>query len=270
MPAMCEAAGRAIFGALSLSIITLFVKQKPEQMTNAIGLKKSFILYNLICITDVIVPFFCMASGQEKINSGITAIINGTIPFFVVIFLKLFSKNEKWGMNTYASIALGFTGLLILTIPKASSGSLISITGEIMILISSASFAFSVILLKKLAHQSTVHTVRNIMLTAAIYMSILSLILDKPWLVTFTKQSMFAILFLGVICSAASYIIYIMLIKRVGATFASLANYLVPIVGIFNDKIFLNNILTKKEILAMSVIIIALLINQVNQFRLFK
>jgi drug/metabolite transporter (DMT)-like permease len=67
---------------------------------------------------------------------------------------------------------------------------------------------------------------------------------------------------LGVFQAGIVYMMYNTLIKRTGATFASLTNYLVPLFGILLGSIILGDQLTWNAIVALVIIFISMAISE--------
>ena len=127
------------------------------------------------------------------------------------------------------------------------------------------SFSLSLILLKKLPTTiSPLISVRNIMLMASVPMVSLSLILDQPWNLPFTPSILLSLFALGAFGAGIVYLMYMVLILRAGPTFASLSNYLVPPVGVAIGLFFMNEDLQIHQAIALIIILIALIVNQLK------
>jgi drug/metabolite transporter (DMT)-like permease len=264
IPAMTIAAGRTIVGVLTLSLlIALFAKptiQKNHSTTNP-KWPSLWLLYGLICLFEAIIPFFLIPWGQQQhVDSGIAAILTGTVPIFALLFSKIILKESTWQISAVLSIIIGFIGIIVLVLPDVKSGS--SILGELAILGASMGFAIGVLLLKNLPVVNPAASIRNILILASIPLTILSLIMDKPWMLHFTWQAIISIILIGAFGSGICYFIYMLLIHRAGTTFATLSGYLVPLVGVIIGVVFLGDSFAIHQLVAIVIIFTALLINQ--------
>ena len=264
IPAMTIAAGRTIVGVLTLSlVILLFAKPTPQNNQSKTNSKwySLWLTYALICIFEAVIPFFLIPWGQQQhVDSGIAAILTGTVPIFALLFSKVILKESTWQVPAVLSIIIGFIGIIVLVLPDIKSGS--NILGELAILGASMGFAIGVLLLKKLPIDNPAASIRNILILASIPLTILSLIMDKPWTLDFTWQAVLSICLVGAFGSGICYFIYMLLIHRAGPTFATLCGYLVPLVGVVIGVVFLGNSFAINELFAIIIIFAALLINQ--------
>jgi drug/metabolite transporter (DMT)-like permease len=89
-----------------------------------------------------------------------------------------------------------------------------------------------------------------------------ALILDRPWHLQVSVSSLTAMTVMGAFCVGLVYVLYAFLIGRTGPTFASLSNYLIPVVGVLQGVIFAGDSLAHSDFFAIALIMIALLVGQ--------
>jgi drug/metabolite transporter (DMT)-like permease len=254
------ATARCCIGALTLSVILFFLKEPFSSRTN----KKQTLTLFFIAFFEATLPFFLIVWGQQRVSSCLTAIYIGTIPIFTALFVLLFAKNEHLHRGNVTSILLGFMGLLVLFAPDLLLEVEIKtdFLGQLAILGGACSFAFSLTMIKKLNSKMPVRTARNILGWASLQLIAISAILQPPSLTSFQTSTVIALLTLGIFCAGIVFALYVCLIQRAGATFASFTNYLVPSVGLAIGIIFLNESVLWNQVLALFLIIIALLANE--------
>lgn len=263
IPPLTIAASRILIGAITLSLLSFCFPSKKNLLTDKNCFKSLYKTYFIISLFEAVLPFFLVAYGQQHVDSGIAAILMGTIPLFTLFFVATFIPGTKWRLPAVGSVIVGFIGIIILVGPNISKGWNATIGGQLAILGAAISFSLSLILLKKLPSSiPALISVRNIMLTASIPMVILSVILDRPWTLTFTLATGGSIFVLGIFCAGIVYLMYMVLILRAGPNFAALSNYLVPPVGVAIGIIFMNEILQWHQLIALLIILMALIINQ--------
>lgn len=132
------------------------------------------------------------------------------------------------------------------------------------------SFSISLILINKLPDISPIATSRNILIGASTYLVPASLLIDQPWNIQTSILSLFSLLILGTMCGGIVYVMYVTLIVRAGATFTSLNNYLVPVIGTMIGIGFLGGKLTWSTIVALVLIIIAMISNELGKSKQAK
>jgi len=250
------AVARAVIGAITLIVIC-----------KSMGLKSSsrqWPLFAVIGLLEATIPFVLVPWGQQNLSSSVTAILMGTLPFYALLLAPVFLKGAKITIANAVSVAVGFSGLLILFYPELSEG-----TGTINMLSSSAiiaaaiSFAIALLLLGRVRDEHPVIVARNVLSMASIQLIVMAFITAPIELQNASTDSVFSLLYLGVMCAGVVYYLYMLCIKNAGAVFASMTNYIVPAVGVFIAAILGNESIQLTTWLALTVILSALLINQV-------
>jgi len=254
------AAYKAIFGAATLGIISLFMKvgsSKPRVRTS----KKLWLPYILIALLEAVIPFFLIGWGQQRISSSLTSILMGTIPIFTILLAAIFVPKEKINVLKWISVVCGFIGMLILIAPDISSTSVSSnVYGILAILGASLSFAGSLILLNRLSSISPLIAMRNVLLIAAVVLVPLAFIFEGSMKIVLSYPQWGALIILGVFHAGIVYMLYNLLINRAGAIFASLNNYLVPLVGVILGVVILQEHLKMMDYISLIIIIASLAI----------
>lgn len=255
-------AGRAVIGALTLSLIVLFQKKPGKPRVRA---APWFII--LIAFFDAVAPMFLIAWGQTSVDSGIASILMGTIPVFTLIITYFMFRPLRIGPGEIISVVFGFTGIYLL-FSKGLEQATGTTAGALAILVGACSFALAMNLIKKLpGGLSPVIITRDIMIWASLLLVPAALMSEQPWEQPVSPRSWIAVGILGVIGSAFVYILFVILIRRAGPAFSTLANYLSPLVGVFNGVVFLHETPGIHAFLALAVILAGLTIDAFFKLR---
>lgn len=254
---MMVATGRTIIGCITLSIYLCFVNKRMKFKPNvAIYSRSTIILYILIALCEAVCPLFLIAWGLKHVSGGVAAVLMGSVPIFTVAIEAIVKRNQING-SFISAILIGFIGMVILAFPEIVLGSS-SILGVIAILLGALSFASSLILINLLSPEvSAVKHMRNILGCASLLLIIISAATHELVLY-YSLQSLLALLILGSICTGLVYVMFIVLIQATSPTFASLINYLIPIVGVIIGNLFMHETITWNEIVSLLCIVIAL------------
>lgn len=189
-------------------------------------------------------------------SSSIAAILMGTIPIATICITILFIKHSKLNMQAIAGIMTGFTGIVILMLPNIMSQTA-SIMDILSISLSSISFAISLILIKFLSPINSIKHMRNILGIASLFLIIAIMSYSNP-IPHYSLKSLVALLILGIFCTGFVYAVFITLIQRTTTVFASMINYLIPVVGVIIGNIFMHDQITWNTVLSLLCILIAL------------
>ncbi|OUQ87717.1 EamA family transporter [Brevibacillus brevis] len=259
IPPVTLAACKALLGAITLAVLYGLSRNKESISEPA----KAWKLFIWVGLLEAVVPFILIGYGQQFINSSTASILLGTGPIFTILFVKIFSPSEKLPLSKWLSILLGFAGLCLLFSPNFSSFALEgSSVGYIALLGASISFSASLLLIKRLPPMSSILAMRNVLWIASVVLIPLAFIYEDPFGVRLNWHQVIYVFILGVFQAGIVYMMYNTLIKRTGATFASLTNYLVPLFGVLLGSVILGDQLTWNAIVALVIIFISMAISE--------
>jgi drug/metabolite transporter (DMT)-like permease len=176
----------------------------------------------------VALPFAAIAWGQQYIPSGLGGILYATTPLCTAIFAHMLTADEKLAPVKLAGIAVGIAGVALVIGWSAVEAARDHLIGVIVSLIGPVSFALGSVLLRR----------RNILhplaLTTAMYLQALVLlaaaafILEEPVRLGIDRKAMWQLAGLATVGTVLPTILNYILIRRAGATNASLVMFLVP------------------------------------------
>jgi len=258
LPPLTIAAGRSLLAALTLSLLLAMSKESQRiPPSQRVPFKAAF----WIAVVDASLPFTMITWGQAHIDSGTAAILVGTIPLFVVMLSPLVIASERIRLGGALSVGLGFISLLVLNHQVLTSGFQGSILAQLSVLGGSACFAAGLVLIKRMNSPAYIRTARDILIGASLQLVPLALILERPWTLPWSPEVAGALAFLGVVNAGIAYLLYVVLIAKGGPTFASLSNYLVPMVGMTLGIAFLGEAFDPVSLFALFLLFAALALN---------
>lgn len=251
---------RALLGALTLIILC--------QCSGLKSGNKQWGLFCLIGLLEAVIPFILVPWGQLQLSSATTAVLMGTIPFYALLLAPLLIRGSTIGVCSLLSVVMGFCGLLLLFYPDLSSQEqAIPFTSAGAILLAAACFAIALLLLNRVRDEHPLIVARNVLIMASMQLVALTVFEAPTELVSshFNQLSafhIFSVFYLGIMCSGVVYYLYMLSVRNTGAVFTSMTNYLVPSFGVILGMIFSDEILPFTTWLALAVILLALLLNQ--------
>ena len=99
---------RTFFAAIPLILICYINNIKIEAFS------KDWYWYAAIGTINLVIPFFFIAHGIQKVQSNLAAILMASTPLTAVIFAHFFTKNEKINLIKSLGILIGFSGIVFL------------------------------------------------------------------------------------------------------------------------------------------------------------
>ena len=207
----------------------------------------------------IFIPGWTFIYALKNISSGLQSIFISTIPMFTVFWVFFFYKEEKITKLKISSVAVGLLGLVALFssgVTGLSDGGNLLI-GGLLALIGVQGLAISNITNKKDSQLIPAKTYLLTQWLAATFISVVIFILHGGEIVHLSQSETLKLLGL-VFIDIFNYSLFFYTIKRLSATFTTLVDYVVPIVGIIVGYIFLGEVISNIFFVTLTMIFISL------------
>jgi drug/metabolite transporter (DMT)-like permease len=199
-------------------------------------------------------PFTLIAWGETRIDSGIAAIANASVPIFVAVLAIRFRPQEKSTGLRLFGILLGIAGVAILA-GVGPEGGWWGVAGTMAVVL--ASFAYAI---GTMYTQSILVETENLVLAAA---SITwGAILLLPFGVAQAPSEMpswdaiGSVAALGLLGTFVGQLLFFRLIYDYGSARAALVVYLLPVTALFYGAFFLDEPITVQAIIGLVLILV--------------
>ncbi len=203
------------------------------------------------------IPFALYAYALLSISTGLSSLLNATVPLFGAMVAWLWLKDRPHGMKI-VGLLIGFMGVAMLAWGKASfkpdaSGlatgwAVLACLGACLCYGISASFTK-----RYLSGQPSLVIATGSQIGAA-----LGLALPTLWLWPSQMPSLtawLALLAVGVLCTGVAYVLYFRLIDKVGAAGSLTVTFLIPVFAVLYGVVFLGEAVTGWMLLCGSIIL---------------
>ncbi len=252
---------RVFLGAIPVVLLCLVKKIKIEAFS------KDWLWFASIGFINLVIPFFLIAYGVQKVQSNLAAILMATTPLSATILAHFFTENEKFNLYKTLGILIGFSGIVFLFSDKI----LISdenIFYALSILLGSTCYVIGGILTLKISKKRNENVTASILIWGSIIVFPISIFLEQPWNSTPSPDSMIALLYLGVFPTGIAWLLRFHILKNNGLVFQSQVAYLIPIFGVILGFIFLNELITSKVIVSLLLVILGIyLVKRSNKIK---
>ena len=227
----------------------------------------------VMALINITIPFALITWAEQSVDSALAAILNSSVPLFVIVIAPLFLPDEPIRLNGVVGLAVGFIGVVLLVSPGLMSATG-DLAGSVALLGSSLAYALG-----------NVYSRRNVRglppLVPAVFqvtfafliVGVIALVVERPWeTVRPDPAAWFSVIWLGVFGSGLAYMLYFRLLGRWGATRTALVAYLLPIYGIVLGFLVLQEHIDITLILGTALIIagVAIVNSPWGQRRLFR
>ena len=242
---------RIFFGAIPVILLCVYQKIKIEAFS------KDWKWFAAIGFLNLVVPFFLIAYGVQKVQSNLAAILMSSTPISATILAHMYTDNEKINIFKILGILLGFSGILYLF----SDNLLITkenIFSALMILLGSTFYVIGGILTLKISHKKNENVTASILIWGTIIIFPISIFFEQPWNLTPRLDSTLSLIYLGIFPTGVAWLLRFMILKNNGLVFQSQVAYLIPIFGVILGYIFLQEIVTSKVIFALIAVVLGI------------
>ena len=215
--------------------------------------------FMVLALTGNVLPFFVIGWAQITVDSGLAAILIGTMPLITLALAPLFARDEAIGGQRIAGFVLGFIGVVVLFAPRTLGGFDGALAAYFALIVGAILFAVNMLLTRRVTGDITVAATAVSMASVVVAVP-LSLAFDRPWQVAPSTESAVAIVALGVFATAFATIVFFQLVRLAGATATSMVNYLIPGLGVLWGVLFLGERPGWAELAALVLIVGALVL----------
>jgi drug/metabolite transporter (DMT)-like permease len=188
----------------------------------------------VMAVINIVLPFALITTAERSVDSNLAAIINGTVPLFVIFFAALFLHDEPLTVNRLVGLVVGYLGVMVLVSKTLlGGGTPSSISGELALVASAVCYGAGAVYARR-----NVRGLRPMIPAlfqvgfAFVIVAVIALATEQPFGPGWTGGAILAVVWLGLLGSGFAYLANFRLLSRIGATRASLVAYLLPVVGI--------------------------------------
>jgi drug/metabolite transporter (DMT)-like permease len=179
---------------------------------------------------EITIPFPLIAAGERHVDSSVAAIIIAAAPLIVALLALRFDANERVSGRRLIGLLIGLGGVVALVgIDIAGHGDELLGAGAVLV----AAFGYAVgpmILKRKLADADPRATMGVSLAIAGALLTPFAAV-DPPAAAP-SPAALSALLVLGLVCTAAAFVIYSGLVAEIGPGRALVITYVAPVVAV--------------------------------------
>ena len=242
---------RTFFGAIPIVGICLVKKIKIEAFS------KDWYWFAAIGMINLVIPFFLIAYGMQKVQSNLAAILMASTPLSATVLAHFFTDNEKINLTKILGVLIGFSGIVFLF----SDNILINesnFTSALLILIGSTFYVVGGLLTLKISNKKNENVTASILIWGTIFLIPITIFTEKPWNLNPSIDSTISLIYLGVVATGLAWLLRFRILKTNGLVFQAQVAYLIPIFGIILGYIFLKELITPKVLISVAAVIIGI------------
>lgn len=208
-------------------------------------------------ILNSAVPFVCFTYALLAITTGLSSILNATVPLFGAVFAWVWLKDRPTGSRT-VGLLIGFLGVAMLAWDNASfkpdAGGTATGWAVLACLGACACYGLAASFTKRyLSGLPSLVTSTGSQLGAAVFLAPLAWTYWPTHSVSGAAWA--AVIALGVLCTGLAYILYFRMIERVGPARALSVTFAIPVFAVFYGVVLLGETVTPWMLCCAAVIV---------------
>jgi drug/metabolite transporter (DMT)-like permease len=177
-----------------------------------------------------------IAWGERSLDAGLATILNSTSPIFTFLML---AHREATSPRKLFGVLAGMTGICLIVGLQALDGLGEQLTAEIATVLAAVCYAGGAIFSRGFKGLDPLVPATGSLLCGAVILIPASLLVDRPWTLAPSPNSMLALLGLAVFSTALAFVIYFRLIQTLGSVGTTAQAYLRVPIGVAVGVLFL-------------------------------
>lgn len=206
--------------------------------------------------------YFAFAAGTSLLDSGIAGALSGAIPLFAFVSAAVFLRSERVTALRLVGVLIGFGGVLMIARPWDTDRP-VALSGVLFMLLGSASVGLSFVYARKYLVGLAIPPAA--LTTYQMGLALLSLLVVTPLGgITAVGGDLRALLGvvvgLGLLGTGVAFILYYVIVDRLGAVTASSATYIPPVVALLIGWLLVGEPLEVLDGVAVALILLGVVV----------
>lgn len=228
LPVEWVLSGRLTIGAIVLLGLMVAFGQRLPPLSD----RRRWSYIAIMGVVGSVIPFYCITTAQQTVNSSLAALYTSAAPIFVAIGAHFIFNDERLSGRKVIGVLIGFCGVAVLFGPDALQGfSNASTVAQILLVVATMAYSASSLIARRAPPIPSIAFAAGFISVAAVITWPLALSVETAD-VSADWRNWAAVVALGAGPSAVGQALYMILVRRAGATFLSLTGYSIPIVSV--------------------------------------
>ncbi|MEO0637397.1 MAG: DMT family transporter [Pseudomonadota bacterium] len=248
------AADRVALGFVCLALASILMPRL--RLSTDMPWRRLFV----IAIFNVTAPFCLIAWAELHVTASLTSLLMGAGPFFALAIMHFATDDERLnGLKILAAIT-GFAGVLVAVGPQAvSDQGTLQILPMLAIMTASLCYIFSGLLVRKTEVDPQAMATGTLFL-GTLQLIPLALLVQGPHPQVAETETLYALLFLGLLPTGMAYILRYYLIQKVGYSLVVMGINILPVAGVAIAALTLGETIPPSMYLALGLVLAGLLL----------
>lgn len=180
--------------------------------------------------------------GEQRINSGLAAVLQAMIPAFGLIFAHYYLPAERMTLRKIAGVSLGIAGVGLIFYDQMKLESAAAVQGSVALVLSAVCVAYANVIVKaRLQHLDPAMLAAGQVIFGFVPLLIVGTWWEgNPLHLRWTPRALLALAYLALVGSAIAFLLYYWLVRRVAVTKTMLISLITPVMALLIGKLTLD------------------------------
>jgi drug/metabolite transporter (DMT)-like permease len=197
----------------------------------------------LLGIFNAALPFWLLAWSEKRLDSGLAAVLQASMPLFTALFVYWFARTERVTGARLWGVVIGFLGVVLLVSVQPSGDVLSALAVLLTAVLYAGSSVYAGVRLRDTPALVTSIGALGFATLATLPLGLTELPNELP-----SWKVIGSIVALGAVGLSIAYLLYFTLIAGAGAPYAALVTYLVPALALVYGAVFLGEPVTASAV----------------------
>ncbi len=207
------------------------------------------------CLNSVF-PFTLIAWAQRTVDASLATILNSTGPIFVFLLTFLITRHEATTLRKLLGVIAGIAGIVAIVGPQALDGLGRDLVAQLAIVAATICYAGAAIFGRSFHGLASIVPAAGSMICGAAVLLPASVVLEQPWRLAPSMESILALIGLSVFSTALAFVIYFRLVHTLGSVGTTAQAYLRVPIGVLIAVLAFGETLTPSAWLGMACVLV--------------
>lgn len=207
------------------------------------------------CLNSV-VPFTLIAWAERSVDAGLASILNGTTPVFVFLISLAMAPRRRPDRRKALGVLAGMAGISLIVGLQAFAGLGEQVVPQLVIVLATVAYACAALFGRNFGGMDPLLPAAGSMLAGAALLTPVAWLVDHPWTLAPSRESLLALLALAVVSTALAFAIYFRLIRTLGAVGTTAVSYIRVPIGVAIGILFLGESLSPTAWVGLGLVVV--------------
>jgi drug/metabolite transporter (DMT)-like permease len=251
IPPITLIAARTLIAGLVLLVVVMY--WRGLVLPNDAATWRRFVFQ--ACLNSVI-PWTMVAWGERSLDAGLATILNSTSPIFTFFLALGIARHETPTMRKLFGVLAGLAGICLIVGVQALAGLGEQLAAQIVAVLAAICYAGAAIFGRGFKGLDPMAPAAGSLLCGAAILVPVSLVVDRPWTLAPSMNSVLALLGLALFSTALAFVIYFRLIQTLGSVGTTAQAYLRVQIGVALGVVFLGESLSATAWIGIGFVVI--------------